>query len=140
MNQATTTTTTRYKSPIPQNVDIIETKPELGRIQDANQGALLYPENGGYYLKYPESAVVAIASDRLCSVLDESYLSLFFYYEREGLHTEAEEVLEDLRKGGIDAERLKRDASVELKSGACVVDRDGDRDASDHGQHMTADS
>lgn len=140
MNQATTSITTRYKSPIPQNVDIIETKPELGKTQGANQGALLYPENGGYYLKYPEGAVVAIASDRLCSVLDESYLSLFFYYERKGLHIEAEEVLEDLRKGGIDAERLRRDACVELKSGACVLDRDADRDASDDGQHTTADS
>lgn len=139
MDQATTTTTTRYKSPIPHNVNIIETKPELGKTQDANQGALLYPENGGYYLKYSEGTVVAIASDRLCSVLDESYLSLYFHYEREGLHNEAEEVIEDLRKGCIDADRLKRDASVELKSGSCVLDRDADRDSSDDGQHTKAD-
>ncbi|KAJ5191695.1 uncharacterized protein N7498_010680 [Penicillium cinerascens] len=137
-NTTATTTTTRYNSPIPPNIEIVGTKPELAKTQEANLGALLYPENGGYYLKYPESKVVAIASDRLCSVLDDSYTSLLFHYEREGLHQEAEEVMKELRKGGIDADALKRDASVEIKSGACVLDGGPDRDAGDDGQQPKA--
>lgn len=138
MNNITPTTKARYKSPIPPNIEIVGTKPELAKIQHANLGALLSPENGGYYLKYPESKVVAIASDRLCSVLDDSYLSLLFNFEREGLHQEAEEVMEDLRKGMIDADTLKRDASVEIKSGACILDGDLARDAGDDGQRPKA--
>ncbi|OOQ86424.1 hypothetical protein PEBR_21317 [Penicillium brasilianum] len=133
MNDTTSTTTTRHNSPIPPNIEIVATKPEMVKIQHANLGALLYPENGGYYLKYPESKVVAIASDRLCSVLDDSYMSLLFHCEREGMHQEAEEVMEDLRKAGIDADTLKRDANVEIKSGACVLDGGLDRDGGDDG-------
>lgn len=122
MSAVAATTTTRYKSPIPPSVKIAVTKPELGRLQEANLGCLLYPENGGYYLKHPEGAIIAIASDRLCSVLDDSYLSLLFHFERDGLQKEAQEVVDDLRKGGMDVARLKADASDEVRSAACVWD------------------
>jgi len=122
MNNTIATTITRYISPVPPNVKIVETKPTLGRIQYANSGALLCPENGGYYFKYPDGTAVAVASDRLCSVLDDSYLSLLFHYEKKGQPEEAKEVIEDLRKAGIDVDRLMSEASDEIKSGACVLD------------------
>lgn len=131
LNKTTATTTTRYKSPIPPNVEIVKTKPEFAKIQNTNSGTLVGPENGGYYLKFPEGKVVAIASDRLCSVMDDSYMSLYFHFEREGLHKEAEETMEDLRKAGIDVDRLKRDTSDEIRSGACVIDSGLDQDAGD---------
>ncbi|EED13793.1 hypothetical protein TSTA_100380 [Talaromyces stipitatus ATCC 10500] len=118
-------TLTRYKSPLPPNVIIAETKLGFAKLQHSNLGALVGPENGGYYLKYPEGKVVAVANDRLCSVIDEKFMSLIFYLEREALHEEANETMEDLRKAGIDADRLKAEASDEIKSGACV--RDGIR-------------
>lgn len=85
-------------------------------------------------MKLPEGKVIAIASDRLCSIMDDSYMSLYFHFEREGLHKEAEETLEDLRKAGIDADRLKRDTSDEIKSGACVRDSGLNEDAGDDSQ------
>ncbi|KAJ5613216.1 hypothetical protein N7510_006410 [Penicillium lagena] len=138
LNSSAASTTTRYKSPIPPNVEIAKTKPAFARIQNANLGTLVGPENGGYYLKYPEGKVVAIASDRLCSIMDESYISLYFHFERQGLHQEAEEILEDLRKAGIDADRLKRDASNAIKGGACVIDPDVDVDGGDNSQQVKA--
>lgn len=140
LNNTATTTTTRYKSPIPPNVEIAETKPAFAKIQDANVGTLLYAENGGYYLKYPEGKVVAIASDRLCSILDDSHMSLIFHLERNGLHEKAEEVMRDLREAGIDADRLKRETSEEIKSGACVMDPGLDEDAGDDIQQPKAGS
>lgn len=114
--------TTRYISPIPENITIANTKPQLAEMQHANIGALLFPENGGYYLKHPEGKVVAVASDRLCSILDDSHMSLYFHLEMEGEHEDAAGVLEDLRKAGIDADKLKREASDAIRHGACVVD------------------
>jgi hypothetical protein len=138
LNNFAATTTTRYKSHIPPNAEIAKTKPEFARIQNANLGTLVDPENGGYYLKYPEGKVVAIASDRLCSIMDDSYMVLYFNLERQGLHEEAEETLEDLRKAGIDADRLKRDASDAIKGGVCVIDPDVDVDPGDDSQHLKA--
>lgn len=134
LNSFAEATKTRYRSPIPPNVEIAKTKPAFAQIQNANLGTLVWPENGGYYLKYPDGKVVAIASDRLCSVMDDSYMVLYFNLEREGLQEEAEETLEDLRKAGIDADRLKRDASDEIKAGFCVIDPDASVDAGDHSQ------
>ncbi|KAJ5806848.1 hypothetical protein N7474_010440 [Penicillium riverlandense] len=138
LNKSAAITTARYNSPIPPNVEIAETKPAFAKIQDANLGTLLYAENGGYYLKYPEGEVVAIASDRLCSILDNSHMSLIFYLERNGLHEKAEEVMRDLREAGIDADRLKRDTSDEIKSGACVIDPGLEEDAGDDIQRPKA--
>lgn len=122
-NSSTATTTlTRYKLLIPPDVEIAKTKPALVRIQNANLGTLGYPENGGYYLKYPDGKVVAIASDRLFSVMEDSFMSLYFDFESQGRQEEAEEILKDLREAGIDADRLKREASDAIKAGACVFD------------------
>lgn len=125
---------TRYKLPIPPNVEIANTKPAFVKIQWANPGALGGPENGGYYLKHPEGKVVAIASDRLCSIMDDSYMSLIFHLEREGLNEEANDNMEDLRKAGIDADKLKAEASDAIKSGACVMDGGFDSDADGDGR------
>ncbi|EED19330.1 hypothetical protein TSTA_026410 [Talaromyces stipitatus ATCC 10500] len=125
-SMSNTSTTTRCKSPIPPDVII-------AKIQHANLGALAVPGNGGYYLKYPEGKVVAIASDRLCSVLDDSIMS-------DGKYEEANETMEDLRKAGIDADKLKAEASEEIKNGACVLDGDFDGDSRDDGQQPKAES
>ena len=125
---------TRYKSPIPSDVKIANTKPEFAKLQWDNQGALVYPENGGYYLKHPEGKVVAIASDRLCSIMDDSSMSLVYYLEREGLYEEANENMDGLRKAGIDADKLKAEASDEIKSGACVRDDGPDVEANNDGR------
>ncbi|EED12324.1 hypothetical protein TSTA_003810 [Talaromyces stipitatus ATCC 10500] len=116
-------TLTRYKSLLPPDVIIAESKLRFAELQHANLGALVYPENGGYYLKFPEGKVVAIANDRLRSVIDENL-------ERDGMQEEANETMEDLRKAGIDADRLKAEASDKIKSDGCVRDGDCEEDAS----------
>ncbi|EED13794.1 hypothetical protein TSTA_100390 [Talaromyces stipitatus ATCC 10500] len=65
-------TLSRYKRPLPPNVQIADTKPKLREFQDANPGALVGPENGGWFLKYPDSGkVVAASSDNLTIELDQ---------------------------------------------------------------------
>ncbi|KAJ5266658.1 hypothetical protein N7478_009466 [Penicillium angulare] len=123
-NDSAKFTTTRYKLTIPPGVVICKTKPEIVRLQnlEANLGTLGYPENGGHYLKFPEGKVVAVASDHLCLVLDESYMVLYFNLKSQGLDEEAEQTLKSLRKAGIDADALVRDASDAIKGGACVYE------------------
>ncbi|KAJ5094593.1 hypothetical protein N7456_010454 [Penicillium angulare] len=125
-NDSAKYTTTRYKLPIPSGIEIVKTKPAFARLQniEANQGALSFAENGGYYLKFPEGKVVAVASDHLCRVLDDSYMSLYFHLKGQGLDEEAEESLKDLRDAGIDADALVRNASDAIRAGACVHDPD----------------
>lgn len=120
---------TRYKSPIPPDVKIANTKPEFAKLQWDNEGALVGPENGGYYLKHPEGKVVAIASDRLCSIMDDSMMSLIYDLESQGLYEEANLNMDDLRNAGIDADKLKAEASDEIKAGCCVMDGGFDDDA-----------
>ncbi|KAJ5806849.1 hypothetical protein N7474_010441 [Penicillium riverlandense] len=92
-------TVLRYKQPIPPNVQIVDTKPKFAEVQDANPGVLVYPENGGYYLKHPDSGkVVAISSDDLSTKLDQSFLSLSRKLEAEGNYEEAAVVLQDLQE------------------------------------------
>lgn len=134
---------TRYELPIPLNVEIANTKREFAKMQWANPGALVLPENGGYYLKrHPEGKVVAIASDRLCSITDNAYMSLIYYLESQGLYEEANDHMEDLRKAGIDADKLKAEASDEIKSGACVrddgVEVDADTNHDDTGRVLSS--
>lgn len=86
-----------------------------------NPGALVGPENGGYYLKHSEASVVAITSDRLCSITDYPYMSLIYNLESH-LYVEANLDMEDLRYAGIDVDKLNSEASDEMKSSCCVID------------------
>lgn len=99
-----------YKQPLPTNVPIVETGLELRELQDANLGALVGPENGIWYLKYPDNGeIVAISSDNLTMELDQRYMSLANTLENEGNHEEAADLLRELRENGADMERLKSD-------------------------------
>lgn len=110
----TNNTITRYISTPPADAVIAGTNTELVELQQTNLGAVVDPENGGYYLHYPKGKVVAIADDGLCSIIDEKYMALIFHFERKGQHEEANEVMEDLRKAGIDADKLKAEASNKI--------------------------
>ncbi|KAF3396918.1 hypothetical protein DPV78_007390 [Talaromyces pinophilus] len=100
----------RYKQPLPPNVPIVETGPELRELQDANLGALVGPENGGWYLKYPDNGeIVAVSSDNLTMELDQRYMSLASTLENEGNHQGAADLLRELRENGADMETLKSD-------------------------------
>ncbi|KAJ5916670.1 hypothetical protein N7504_000685 [Penicillium tannophilum] len=72
-----TDTLLRYKKSLPPSAFKANTRLGLTNFQDANPGTLVYPENGGYYLKYPDSdIVVAFSSDNLSAVLDLAHISL----------------------------------------------------------------
>ncbi|KAJ5191694.1 uncharacterized protein N7498_010679 [Penicillium cinerascens] len=103
-------TVLRYKQPIPPDVQVVGTKPEFGEVQDANPGVLLFPENGGYYLKHPDSnIVVAVSSDDLSTELDQSYMSLSRKLEGEGNHEEAVDVVRVLQENGADLQKREDD-------------------------------
>ncbi|KAJ5690632.1 hypothetical protein N7462_005024 [Penicillium macrosclerotiorum] len=96
-------TVLRYKTPIPQNAQIVDTKPRLAEIQRAHSGTLLFIENGGYYLKYPESGeVLAVSSDILSVELDRSHIFLSRTLATEGYHEEAIEIMKKLGENGAD--------------------------------------
>lgn len=101
-------TLSRYKQPLPPDVKIIATGPQLSELQDANPGALIGPENGGWYLKYPDSGkVVAASSGNLTVELDRRWMNLYFTFKDEGNHEEAADVLQELQENGADMEKLK---------------------------------
>ncbi|EED22358.1 hypothetical protein TSTA_096070 [Talaromyces stipitatus ATCC 10500] len=103
-------TLSRYKQPLPPNIQIADTKPKLRELQDANPGALVGPENGGWFLKYPDSGkVVAATSDNLTIDLDQRYMSFYHHLEEEGNHEEAADVLRELQENGADLQKLKAD-------------------------------
>lgn len=103
-------TVLRYKQPIPSNVPIIDTKPKLAEMQNAHPGVLLFPGDGGYYLKHPGSGeIVAASSDALSTELDQSYMSLSRKLEDEGNHEEAIDVIRELRENGADLQKREED-------------------------------
>lgn len=125
-------TLTRYKSPLPPDVIISRTKLGFSNLQTAHLPALVHPENGGYYLKTPEGKVIAVADDRLCCIADKRYMSLIHNLECQGLHEEANENMEDLRKAGIDADQLKAETTDEFNTKGYVHDGDPDEEANDY--------
>lgn len=111
-------TVLRYKQPIPPNVQIIDTKPNFAEVQGTHPGVILFPENGGYYLKYPDSGeIVAASSDALSTELDQSYMSLSRKLEDEGNHEEAVDVIRELRENGADLQ--KREESWDCGAYGC---------------------
>ncbi|KAJ5281495.1 hypothetical protein N7478_006867 [Penicillium angulare] len=126
MSFATLLTTTRYISPIPHNIRIANTKSDIVQIE-METPSTASAENGGYYMRNKEGEVVAVASDRLCSVLDDSHVSLNFHLKRDGEHEEAKGVLE----AGIDADKLVREANDDIRAGSCVMDPENGEDCED---------
>lgn len=111
----------RYRQPIPSNVQIADTKLGFYEIQDANPGALVFPENGGYYLKHPDSGqVVAVSSDELSTELDQAHIGLSRTLENEGKHEEAAEVLRELRENGVDLQKREEDTDCGFACGGHV--------------------
>ncbi|EEA21107.1 hypothetical protein TMatcc_001112 [Talaromyces marneffei ATCC 18224] len=100
----------RYKQPLPPDIEIVDLKLRFYEVQDANPGALIGPENGGWYLKYPDNGkVVAVSTDNLTIELDQRYMSFAHTLKDEGNHDEAADVLRELRENGADLEKLKKD-------------------------------
>ncbi|KAJ5113425.1 hypothetical protein N7456_001959 [Penicillium angulare] len=124
---ATSLTTTRYISSIPKNITIANTKSEIAQMQ-LDIPSSVFAENGGYYMKAEGGEVLAIASDRLCSILDDSHMSLYFHLKLDSEYEEAEELLGILRKNGIDADKLVREANDDIRHGGCVVDPEDAKD------------
>ncbi|KAJ5447134.1 hypothetical protein N7445_001955 [Penicillium cf. griseofulvum] len=61
-----------------------QTTPPKRRHPLAHPEGLLYPENGGYYLKDGDEVVVGIASDDLCTELDGAFASMDAKIAQEG--------------------------------------------------------
>lgn len=111
----------RYRQPVPPNVHIVDTKPKFAEIQEANSGVLVSPENGGYYLKHPDSGkVVAVSSDELSTELDQSYLSLFRKLEDDGMHEDAANILRELQENGADLQKREEDTDCGFACGGHV--------------------
>lgn len=92
----------RYKNPLPSSAFKANTRLGLTNFQDANPGTLVYPENGGYYLKYPDSGiVVAFSSDNLSAVLDLAHISLYRNLQSQGNLEEAANLAQELAENGV---------------------------------------
>ncbi len=67
---------TRYQSTPPSNVVILHDRQSLNDFVQIHQETILYPENGGYYLKNMEEEVLAITADDLSKELDTDVASI----------------------------------------------------------------
>lgn len=82
---------------------------------------LVYPENGGYYLKHPDSGkVVAVSSEDLSTKMDQPFLSLSRKLEAEGNYEEAAVVLQDLQENGGDLPGREEDTDSGIACGGIV--------------------
>ena len=63
----------RYQVSPPAEAAVLQDRQALNEFVKSNPDGFLHSENGGYYLKDLHEAVVAIASDGLCSELDGSW-------------------------------------------------------------------
>ncbi|KAJ6096307.1 hypothetical protein N7486_007053 [Penicillium sp. IBT 16267x] len=102
-----TDTLLRYKKPLPSSAFVANKRLRFTDYQDANPGTLVYPENGGYYLKYPDSdIVVAFSSDNLSAVLDMSQISLYRNLKSRGSFEEAADLAQELAENGVDLQKF----------------------------------
>lgn len=107
-----TDTLLRYKNPLSSSAFKANTRLGFTNFQDANPGTLVYPENGGYYLKYTDShVVVAFSSDNLSAVLDLAHKSLYQNLQSRGNFEGAADLAQDLAENGVD---LHKFAEVDL--------------------------
>ncbi|KAJ5266659.1 hypothetical protein N7478_009467 [Penicillium angulare] len=96
----------RYRKPLPSNVQIVDTKFGFHCVQEANRGTLVSVENSGYYSKHPDSGkVVAASSDKLSAELDQSQIGLARTFGIEGKHEEAANLLGKLQENGLDLQK-----------------------------------
>lgn len=66
----------RYQSTPPSNVVILHDRQSLNDFVQIHQETILYPENGGYYLKNMEEEVLAITADDLSKELDAAVANI----------------------------------------------------------------
>lgn len=64
---------TRYHTAPPSDAVIFHDEQSLSDLIKINPDTLLHPENGGYYLKNMEEAVIGVAADGLCDYLGASF-------------------------------------------------------------------
>ncbi|KAJ5407849.1 hypothetical protein N7509_001732 [Penicillium cosmopolitanum] len=64
---------TRYHTAPPSDAVIFHDEQSLSDLIKVNPDTLLHPENGGYYLKNMEEAVIGVAADGLCDYLGASF-------------------------------------------------------------------
>ncbi|KAJ5173692.1 uncharacterized protein N7500_001623 [Penicillium coprophilum] len=67
---------TRYHNTPPSDAIIVHDRQSLNDLVKVNPETILHAENGGYYLKDMEEAVVAITADDLCKELDVAFASI----------------------------------------------------------------
>ncbi|KAJ5192523.1 hypothetical protein N7449_008665 [Penicillium cf. viridicatum] len=75
---------TRYQTTPPSDAIVCHDRQALNDLALAHPDGLLYPENGGYYLKDGDEVVVGIASDDLCTELDGAFASIDAKIAQEG--------------------------------------------------------
>lgn len=103
-----TDTLLRHKNPLPSSAFKVNTRLGFTNSQDTNPGTLVYPENGGYYLKYPDSEiVVAFSSYNLSAVLDMAHISLYRTLQSRGRFEEAADLAQELAENGVDLHKFK---------------------------------
>ncbi|KAJ5199409.1 hypothetical protein N7491_000035 [Penicillium cf. griseofulvum] len=66
---------TRYKAMPPSDSIVLLNRQSLNDLAMAHPYGSLWPENGGYYLKDKDEAVIGIGSDDLCTELDAAFAS-----------------------------------------------------------------
>ncbi|KAJ5456021.1 uncharacterized protein N7458_004285 [Penicillium daleae] len=66
----------RYQSTPPSDVTVLHDRQSLNDFVKANPETILYPENGGYYLKDMDEEVLAITADDLSKELDAAVASV----------------------------------------------------------------
>ncbi|KAJ5842167.1 hypothetical protein N7534_011997 [Penicillium rubens] len=66
------TSTTRYTVPIPESMDVLETRRELIEMAEQYPLCTVDARNGGWYILNYDGTVLAVATDSVCEELDAS--------------------------------------------------------------------
>ncbi|KAJ5480015.1 hypothetical protein N7530_005524 [Penicillium desertorum] len=66
------TSTTRYTVPIPESMDVLETRRELNEMAEQYPLSTVGARNGGWYILDHDGTLLAVATDSVCEELDAS--------------------------------------------------------------------
>jgi hypothetical protein len=66
------TSTTRYTVPIPESMDVLETRRDLIEMTEQYPLSTVDARNGGWYILNSDGTVLAVATDSVCEDLDAS--------------------------------------------------------------------
>lgn len=90
---------TRYQATPPSDATVLIDRQSLNDLAKDHPYGSLFPENGGYYLKDEDDAVVGIAGDDLCTELDAAFASADAKWAREEAEAGTSSAVDATKRG-----------------------------------------